>query len=202
MSEPYEKTRETCRPRGEFKHRYWFFADTPNIAGNFSVIWKDLWWWADPCRNLKYRGRCTIPLLQISVWCGKFVEAGHDADIGIQLLCANNRNRVRWAVLGLSRDGACTDLFENLCENSLKGDLSNDTKFNPPLFSLVNTLKKLNFPLRPLLWIVSVSCSSLPTLRSGWKSLDSLRYALLTRKRKKSKKSDLKIRHQFFFLYC
>jgi hypothetical protein len=56
-------------------------------------------------------------------------------------LFANNRNRVRGAVLGLSQDGACTDLFENLSVNSLKGDLSNDTTFKPPLFSLVNTFK-------------------------------------------------------------
>jgi hypothetical protein len=28
------------------------------------------------------------------------------------------------AVLGLSQDGACTDLVENLSENILKGDLS------------------------------------------------------------------------------
>jgi hypothetical protein len=27
-----KKIRETYKPRGEFKHRYWFFADTPNIA--------------------------------------------------------------------------------------------------------------------------------------------------------------------------
>jgi hypothetical protein len=30
-------------------------------------------------------------------------------------------------------------LFENFSENRLKEDQSNDTKFNPPLFSLVNT---------------------------------------------------------------
>jgi hypothetical protein len=41
--------------------------------------------------------------------------------------------------LCLSQDGACTDSFENVCENSLKGDLSNDITLNPPLFSLVNT---------------------------------------------------------------
>jgi hypothetical protein len=40
VSEAYEKIRETCRPRGEFKHRYWFFADTPNIAGNFPLFEK------------------------------------------------------------------------------------------------------------------------------------------------------------------
>jgi hypothetical protein len=135
-------------PRGEFKHRYWFFADTPNIAGNFCVIWKDLWWWADNCRHLNYREGCTIPLLQTSVWCGKFVGARHDADIGIQVLFANNRNRVRWAVVGLSQDGARTDLFENLSENSLKGDQSNDTKFNPPVFSLVNTFNSLEWGIR------------------------------------------------------
>ncbi len=53
---------------------------------------------------------------------------------------ANNRNRVHRAVVGISQDGACTDLFENLSVNRLKGDLSNDTIFKPPLFSLVDTL--------------------------------------------------------------
>jgi hypothetical protein len=48
---------------------------------------------------------------------------------------------VRGAVLGLSQDGASTNLFENLSENHLKGDLSNAATFNPPLFSLVNTFK-------------------------------------------------------------
>ncbi len=32
VSEEYKKIRETCKPRGECKQRYWFFADTPNIA--------------------------------------------------------------------------------------------------------------------------------------------------------------------------
>ncbi len=45
--------------------------------------------------------------------------------------------------LGLPQDGACTDLFENLSEISLNGNLSNATTFNPPLFSLVNTLNFL-----------------------------------------------------------
>jgi hypothetical protein len=54
-------------------------------------------------------------------------------------LFANYTNRVRGAVLCLSQDGACTNLFENFSENNLKGDLSNDTTDNPPLFSLVNT---------------------------------------------------------------
>jgi hypothetical protein len=54
-------------------------------------------------------------------------------------LFANDTNRVRGAVLCLSQDGACTNLFENFSENNLKGDLSNDTTDNPPLFSLVNT---------------------------------------------------------------
>ncbi len=54
----------------------------------------------------------------------------------------NDRNRVRWVVLGLLQDGACTDLVENQSVSSLKGDLSNATTFiNPPLFSLVNTFK-------------------------------------------------------------
>ncbi len=43
---------------------------------------------------------------------------------------ANNRNRVRCAVLGPSQDGASADLFENLSVNNLKGDLSNATTVN------------------------------------------------------------------------
>ncbi len=56
-------------------------------------------------------------------------------------MIANDRNRARWLVLGLSQNGACTDLYENHSENSLTEDLSNDTTVNPPLFSLVNTFK-------------------------------------------------------------
>jgi hypothetical protein len=52
----------------------------------------------------------------------------------------NEKNRLRWVVLGLSQDGACIDLFENHSENSLKEGLSNITTFNPPLFSLLNTV--------------------------------------------------------------
>ncbi len=40
-------------------------------------------------------------------------------------------------------DGASTDLFEHLSVNSLMGDLSNATTFNPPLFSLVNTFNDI-----------------------------------------------------------
>jgi hypothetical protein len=36
------------------------------------------------------------------------------------------------------------DLYENHSEKSLKGDQSNDTIVNPPLFSLVNTFKILS----------------------------------------------------------
>ncbi len=68
-----------------------------------------------------------------------------DADIGIQLWFANNRNRVRGAVLGLSQDGACTDMFENFSENSLKGDLSNNTTFKPPLFLIGQKKAKKSF---------------------------------------------------------
>ncbi len=39
-----------------------------------------------------------------------------------QLLNANGINRVRWVVLGLSQDGACNYLIENLSEKSLNGD--------------------------------------------------------------------------------
>ena len=80
-------------------------------------------------------------MFQLSLRCEKFAAARHHSVIGNQLLFANNRNRVRGTVLGLLQDGACTDLFENFSENSLKGDLLNDITLNPPLFSLVNTFK-------------------------------------------------------------
>ncbi len=68
----------------------------------------------------------------------------------IALLGINNclqiiETGVRWVVLCLSQDGACTDSVENFRDNSLKGGLSNATTwlplFNPPLFSLVDTFK-------------------------------------------------------------
>jgi hypothetical protein len=98
-----------------------------------------LLWSSDSYRLLKYRGGCTIPLFPLSVWCEKCVAARHNAVICKQLLISNDRNRVRWVVLGLSEDGGCADLSENLSVNSLKGDLSNATISNPPFFSLVNT---------------------------------------------------------------
>jgi hypothetical protein len=69
------------------------------------------------------------------------VKSASQPDIGKQLLFANDRSRVRGAVLGLSQDGARTDLFQNLSVNSLKRDLSDVTTFKPTLFSLVNTFK-------------------------------------------------------------
>jgi hypothetical protein len=65
-----------------------------------------------------------------------FISLRHYTVIGKQLLLSNDRNRVRGAVLGLSQDGACTNLFENFRENSLKRDLLNDTSANPTLFSI------------------------------------------------------------------
>ncbi len=38
------------------------------------------------------------------------------------------------------------NLYENRSENSSKGDTSNDTAVNPPLFSLVNTFKEVFIP--------------------------------------------------------
>ncbi len=58
----------------------------------------------------------------------------------ITVLFVNNRNRVRGAVLSLSQDGAW-HFFWKFQREELKGDQSNDTKFNPPLFSLFNTFK-------------------------------------------------------------
>ncbi len=75
-------------PRGQFKHRYWFFADTPKIGRNYRVTWKDLWWRADSYSHLKHRG----PLSQLSAWCEKCVAARHYAVTGKQLLISNDIN--------------------------------------------------------------------------------------------------------------
>jgi hypothetical protein len=69
------------------------------------------------------------------------IAKNFSSDVGKQLLIANERNKVHWLFLVLLQDGACMDLYENRSEKSLKGDPSNDTFDNPPLFSLVNTFK-------------------------------------------------------------
>ncbi len=70
-----------------------------------------------------------------------FISIRQYTIIGKQLLFSNDRNRAGGAVLGLSQDGARTNLFENFRENSFKRDLSNDTIASPPL--LVNTFNKM-----------------------------------------------------------
>jgi hypothetical protein len=71
-------------------------------------------------------------------------------------------NKFHLAVLGLSLDGVCTDSFENLSENSLKGDQSNDTKFYSPLFSLVNTFKEIESENPPTLDLMNQFFLSAP----------------------------------------
>jgi hypothetical protein len=111
-----KKIRETCRPNISIGS-----LPTLQISLGIFAFFEKIYD-GEPILavNLKYRGGCTIPLLQIGVWCEKFATARHDADIGIQWLFTNNKNRVRGAVLGLSQDGPCSDLFENLRENSIE----------------------------------------------------------------------------------
>ncbi len=92
-------------------------------------------------RRLECRQRTNsdVWIHQVSSFADFFIKLRHYTVIGKQLFISNDRNRVRWVVLGLLQDGACTDLFENFRENSLKRNLSNDTTVSPPLFSLVNT---------------------------------------------------------------
>ncbi len=101
--------------------RWSTFAETPNVAQIFCVIWKDLWWRADSYHHFKHRGGSTIPLFQISVWCEECIADRHFTVIGKQLLISNDRNRVRCAVLGLSLDRACTDSFKKFQCEELKG---------------------------------------------------------------------------------
>jgi hypothetical protein len=55
--------------RGEFKHRYWFFADTPNVAWILIIILKDLLWRANLYRLLNYRGGCTLYNTGVTIKC-------------------------------------------------------------------------------------------------------------------------------------
>ncbi len=73
---------------------------------------------------------------------------------------------------------ACTDLFENLSVNSLKGDLSNATTFKLPLFSVDNTFKYcINvFWLNQSLVYSTLSTQIAPNYLSGSYALWSLKY--------------------------
>ncbi len=57
-----------------------------------------------------------IAMSEFTTWHASFsdflLSLRHYTVIGKQLLISNDRNRVRWAVLGLLQDGACTNLFE------------------------------------------------------------------------------------------
>ena len=95
------------------------FSVDPNIAGICPVDWKDLKWRADSYHFLCYRGRFTTPLFQKLFFCKNYDAARYWRRVCKQLLYSNYRNRVFWAVSGLSQDGACTELFENLSVESL-----------------------------------------------------------------------------------
>ncbi len=138
------------------------------------VLFEKIYDEADYYRHLKYWGGCTIALFQLCVWCEKCVAAQHYADIGIQIFISNDRNRVRWVVLRLLQDGPCTDLFENLSKNSLKGDLSNDNIVSPPLFSLVNTWPILRSTCSFILYIFSWLAQA--AMRHSEDGLSSLQY--------------------------
>ncbi len=110
-----------------------------NIAiDTYRIIWKDLFWRSDLASS-QISGRMYNSVVSIKRMMWKVCCSPSLCCYLKQLLISNDRNRVRWVVLGLSEDGACTDLFESLSVNSIKGDLSNAITFNPPLFSLVNT---------------------------------------------------------------
>ncbi len=64
---------------------------------------------------------CTIPLFQLSFRWEKCGAARRYVVIGKQLAISNDRNRVRWAVLGWES----TDSFENFSVKSSKRDQSN-----------------------------------------------------------------------------
>jgi hypothetical protein len=100
-------------------------------------------WKADSYHHLKHRRVCTIPLFQLIVWCEKCSPTLCRYWKTIIDVKTETGFALRRAVSGLSQDRVCTDSFEHVSAKSLKRDLSNDIKFNPPLFSLVNTFKKV-----------------------------------------------------------
>ncbi len=143
-----------------FLENHWIglFTCTMRGGGRHDNVTLPVWLGTRNCLRLRQRGlnpmhlvRCLFllspPFLCVAYSCAVVDEkrSHHWCDttvIGKQLFISNDKNRVRWVVLGLLQDGACTDLVENLSVNSLKGDLWNATPFNPPLFSLHNIFNR------------------------------------------------------------
>ncbi len=74
------------------------------------------------------------------LWMGKWQTFFHSEDVDVMTIWQKRIGpdfRQFYA-----REGRILNLFENFSEKSLKVDLMNDTTDNPPLFSLVNTLKQ------------------------------------------------------------
>jgi hypothetical protein len=74
------------------------------------------------------------------LWMGKLQTFFHSEDVHVMTIWQKRIGpdfRQFYA-----REGRILNLFKNFSEKSLKGDLLNDTTDNPPLFSLVNTLKQ------------------------------------------------------------
>jgi len=118
-------------PRGEFKHRYWFFADAPNIARNCSepiltVV-------SNIGEDVQYR--CFNSVCDV-----KSVSQPETMEIIIHF---------KWqkqASLSSStphRMGLAPDLVDNLSVNSFKWDQSNATTVKAPLFSLLNAFNSI-----------------------------------------------------------
>jgi hypothetical protein len=78
------------------------------IFSNNATIPSDIW----------SIGKEPIAMFEFTTWHASFtdffIQLRRNTAVWKQLLFANDRNRVRGAVLGLSQDGACTDMFENL----------------------------------------------------------------------------------------
>ncbi len=84
------------RPRGEFKRRYVSSPTLQLSLGNVALFEKiSDFLIFEPSSQISGR---MYTVVQLSVWREKCVTARHYADIGKQLLFANNRNRVGRAV--------------------------------------------------------------------------------------------------------
>ncbi len=64
-------------PCGKLKHRYWFFADAPNIAREIVALFEEIYDNGTILTVISNIGECTIPFFQLIVWCENWVAYQH-----------------------------------------------------------------------------------------------------------------------------
>jgi len=128
-------------PRGEFKHRYWFIADTPNIARTSCIILKRfiMKFWFLLTSQIAGRMYNTNVSIKCMMW--KVCRSPTLCHYLQTTIDFKWQKQAPLSCFRPLRNGACTDLSENLSVNCLKGGLVNATTSNP-LFFLVDKYPK------------------------------------------------------------